>query len=141
MTDQRLRVAMWLTLPILIFCGVYSSLQARRVQQDTALLRAEVESLHSVVSRLQGGGVGAAMRATPSPRPTPPGERKAKTKAVERASKAKGQKAKAKGQKAKADGAEVDGETQDAAPRSAQGSPRKGNKAKGRRKKGKGKAP
>jgi hypothetical protein len=138
--DRGLRIAVAVTLPILLFCAVYAALQARFVARDTAALRDEVEALHAQVVKLQQRPVVSTRQAVPSPRPT---ARRAKAKAGDGEGKAKASKAgKRKAGKAKAQ-ADTEEGVGDATVRDAEGKPRrkgKGTKRRGKngRKKGKG---
>lgn len=131
--DKGLRVAIAVSLPVLLFCGIYAAMQARFVARDTAALRDEIEALHVQVSKMQRpGAVGVA--AVPSPRPTPPRQAKAKAKAA-----AADGEAPAKAGKRKAGKAKAAPDVEEAPPaREDEGRPRKkGAKARrGRKKKG-----
>ncbi len=141
--DRGLRVAVAVTLPIVLFCAIYGAMQARFVARDTAALRGEVEALHAQVVKLQLRPAATVRSAVASPRPTPRKGKKAKAKSTdEGGSNTKAAKSgKRKAGKAKAKAA-ADGEA--TPPRDVEGKPRRkaGKAKKGRGKQGrkKGKA-
>ena len=97
MTEERTRWAVAIAIPLILFCAVYVSLQTRRIRQDTAALRVEVQALHTAVGRLEQRPAAARPLQLPSPRPTA-----AKAKARTAPDDGQGPARSAKGLKAKA---------------------------------------
>lgn len=126
--DKGLRVAIAITLPVLLFCGIYAALQARFVARDTAALRDEVEALHTQVSKLQRPGV-APLGAVPSPRPTAPRKAKAAKRAAKKAAKAEGAGGEAPAKKGKRKGGKAKAATGEGAPEAREAKPRPRKKA------------
>lgn len=143
--DRGLRIALAVTLPIVLFCAIYGAMQARFVARDTAALRDEVEALHTQVVKLQQRPVATLRPAVASPRPTPRKGKKAKASddggGKSKAKAAKSGKRKAGKAKAKAQAAEgeeaIPARDIEGKPRRKAGKAKKGRGKKGR-KKGKG---
>ena len=73
---------------VVLFCAVFAALQARFIAHDVALLRGEVEALHTQVLDLRRAAPGA--RAVPSPRPSNPRKGKKAKSSADGAEKAGG---------------------------------------------------